>query len=110
MPVNIIHEKGKMTAEISGELDHHEAAEIRTAVDGELAQSFPELLNFDMSGVTFMDSSGVGLVLGRLRTVKQWDGKVRITDPSPRAEKILKLSGLSALIVKSRAAGKKAEK
>lgn len=109
MAVEIRYENNTMTAVISGELDHHAAAEIRMTIDGELGRCSPETLTFDMSGVTFMDSSGVGLVLGRLRTVQQWNGKVRISDPSPRAEKILKLSGLNALIVRS-SAGKKAKK
>lgn len=91
-----------MTAVISGELDHHAAADMRMVIDGELGRSMPQMLTFDMSGVTFMDSSGIGLVLGRARTVRQWGGKVRITDPSERAEKILRLSGLGSLIVRKK--------
>ncbi|MBP3858111.1 MAG: STAS domain-containing protein [Ruminiclostridium sp.] len=98
MSVEIIHDNKCLTAVITGELDHHSAADIRIAVEGELERSMPDMLVFDMDGVTFMDSSGVGLILGRARTVKQWGGKVRISRPSPRAEKILKLSGLSGLI------------
>ena len=101
MSVEIIHEKTGMTAVITGEIDHHAAADIRMAIDGELERTMPAQLTFDMKGVTFMDSSGVGLILGRARTMKEWGGKVRITDPSERAGKILKLSGLGTLIVKS---------
>ena len=100
MSVEIIHEKSVMTAVITGEIDHHVAADIRMAIDGELGRTTPEQLTFDMKGVTFMDSSGVGLILGRARTMKEWGGKVRIADPSERAGKILKLSGLGGLIVK----------
>ena len=98
MSVEILHEKRNMTAAITGEIDHHAAADIRMEIDGELERTTPEVLTFDMSGVTFMDSSGVGLILGRARALKQWGGKVRITDPSERAEKILRMSGLGALI------------
>lgn len=87
-----------LTAKIAGDVDHHAAAEMRVMIDGELERAMPDLLIFDMSGVTFMDSSGVGLVLGRVRTMKQWDGKVKISDPSARAEKILKMSGLEPMI------------
>ena len=100
MGVEITHENGTMTAFVSGEIDHHAAADMRMTIDGELERTMPEVLVFDMSGVTFMDSSGVGLVLGRTRTVKQWGGRVRISDPSERAEKILRLSGLGGLIAK----------
>ena len=99
MSVEILHENRKMTAAVSGEIDHHAAADIRVTIDGELERTTPEVLTFDMSGVTFMDSSGVGLVLGRARAMKQWGGKVRIKDPSGRAEKILKMSGLGSLIM-----------
>ena len=98
MSVEILHEKRSMTAVVSGEIDHHAAADIRITIDGELERATPEVLTFDMSGVTFMDSSGVGLVLGRARAMGQWGGKVRIKDPSARAEKILKMSGLGPLI------------
>lgn len=101
MAIEITHEGGGMTAVLSGEIDHHAAAEMRMAIDGELERTMPGQLTFDMSGVTFMDSSGVGLVLGRARALKQWGGKVRISDPSARAEKILKLSGLGGLVVKT---------
>ena len=99
MGVEIRYDAGDMTAVISGEVDHHAAADMRMTIDGELERSMPGTLTFDMSGVTFMDSSGVGLVLGRVRTLKQWGGRVRISAPSERAEKILKLSGLGGLIV-----------
>ena len=99
MSVEITHDIHGMTAAVSGEIDHHAAADIRMAIDGELEHTMPQTLTFDMSGVTFMDSSGVGLVLGRARALKQWGGKVRISEPSARAEKILRLSGLGALIV-----------
>lgn len=102
MSVDIMHENRTMTAVVTGEIDHHAAADIRMAIDGELGRTMPELLTFDMSGVTFMDSSGVGLILGRARELRQWGGKVRITRPSGRAEKILKMSGLGALIVPER--------
>ena len=109
MGAEIKYDNDGMTAVISGELDHHAAADIRMVIDGELGRSMPGMLTFDMSGVTFMDSSGVGLVLGRARTVRQWGGKVRISDPSERAAKILKLSGLGALIV-SKKSGKEGKK
>ncbi len=100
MGTEIIHEENRMTVFIKGEIDHHAATEIRTETDGELERTAPELLVFDMSAVTFMDSSGVGLVLGRVRVMDQWGGKVLIASPSVRAEKILRLSGLGSLIIK----------
>ena len=90
--------KTELTAALSGEIDHHSAAEMRILTDGELARTMPAVLNFDMSSVTFMDSSGIGLILGRSRTMQAWNGRVRISAPSERVARILKLSGLGALI------------
>ena len=59
-----------LTAFIEGELDHDSAARIRTKLDGICESIKPKLLNLDFSGVSFMDSSGIGLVLGRYRQMK----------------------------------------
>lgn len=100
MAVEFIYEKKRLTAILKGEIDHHSAAEMRIMTDGELARTMPATLVFDMSGVTFMDSSGVGLILGRVREMQAWGGKVRIAAPSGRVEKILKLSGLGSMIIR----------
>lgn len=105
MPVEFRKDKDTLTVSLSGEIDHHSAAEIRIMTDGELERATPRTLVFDMSGVTFMDSSGIGLILGRARTMQAWGGKIRIIHPSERAAKILKLSGLGALIAEK--SGKK---
>ena len=87
MSVEFIYGKNTLTAVLSGEIDHHTAAEMRIMTDGELARSMPGTLVFDMRNVTFMDSSGVGLILGRAREMQPWGGKVIISEPSARAEK-----------------------
>lgn len=104
MPVEFVYGKDTLTAVLKGEIDHHSAAEMRVMTDGELGRAMPGTLVFDMRGVTFMDSSGIGLILGRAREMQPWGGRVRIAEPSPRAEKILKLSGLGYMII--RKAGK----
>lgn len=61
---------------LSGELDHHNAAIIREEVDRELDGSV-KLLTLDMSGITFMDSSGIGVVLGRYRRMSESGGEAQ---------------------------------
>ena len=75
---------------LSGELDHHNAAIIREEVDRELDGSV-KLLTLDMSGITFMDSSGIGVVL-------ESGGKLRMGGMSIYAEKILRMAGVLALL------------
>ena len=75
---------------LSGELDHHNAAIIREEVDRELT--------LDMSGIPFMDSSGIGVVLGRYRRMSESGGKLRMGGMSIYAEKILRMAGVLALL------------
>lgn len=99
MSVEFEHNGNILTAFIKGDIDHHAASEIRLMTDGELERTTPELLILDLSNVSFMDSSGIGLILGRVRTMKGWNGKVRIAAPQPFVKKMIELSGLKALIM-----------
>ena len=59
--------QGTLAAYLTGEFDHHAAQAQRREIDAQIDARMPELLTMDVSGVTFMDSSGVGLILGRGR-------------------------------------------
>ncbi len=84
-----------LTVFLSGEIDHHTAAGIRQRADKELIKSCPEELILDFSQVTFMDSSGVGLVLGRYKAASALGCKTAVTGLRERDKKILQMSGLS---------------
>ena len=98
MSVKICNNGDRLTVYLCGEIDHHSAAEMRFFIDGELERSTPSLLIFDFSEVDFMDSSGIGLVMGRLRLLSGWGGKAVIENPKPNIKKMLKLAGLEKLI------------
>ena len=78
---------------LSGELDHHNAAIIREEVDRELDGSV-KLLTLDMSGITFMDSSGIGLVMGRYQVMKNIGGRVSLQNTPVHIRKVMRLAGL----------------
>lgn len=86
-----------LTAYISGEIDHDSAAKIRTKIDGAVQSLKPKLLNLDFSSVTFMDSSGVGLVMGRYRQMSLTGGVLRVINVPDRLYRIFAMSGLEAL-------------
>ena len=65
--VTFVPGSGTLAAYLSGEIDHHAAQTLRREIDAQVDDRLPELLTLDFSGVTFMDSSGVGLILGRGR-------------------------------------------
>ncbi len=97
MSVRISVKGEVVTAFLEGELDHHSAKPIREAIDSALELNMPSLLVLDFSGVTFMDSSGVGLVMGRYRLLNPKGGEIHITGTNPLIYKLLMLSGISRL-------------
>lgn len=98
MSVRLSNSGDTLIAFLSGEIDHHAAAEMRFFIDGELERSTPHLIIFDFTGVEFMDSSGIGLILGRIRVISGWGGKASIQNPRPSIRKMLTLAGLEKLI------------
>jgi len=98
MPVTVKNKNGIMTAFIKGEIDHHTAPEIRESIDDAFTTvENTELLVLDFSDVTFMDSSGVGLVMGRYRLVAGKGKKLRVDNLSKRDYVIMKMSGIEKL-------------
>lgn len=97
MGVRLILKEGVLTAVLSGEIDHHSAREIRAEIDETASRIKPNKLVFDFSAVQFMDSSGIGLIMGRCKLMQLWNGKVEIIRLPPKIEKIVSLAGLNQL-------------
>ena len=89
--------KQTLIVSVRGELDHHYADMIRQKIDGELLSVRFKNLVFDFSGLTFMDSSGIGLVMGRYKLMKSLGGKIRVQNLSPGAYKVMCLAGIERL-------------
>jgi stage II sporulation protein AA (anti-sigma F factor antagonist) len=86
-------------AYLAGEIDHDAAQSLRMQLDDALVSRSPRTLIIDLGGVGFMDSSGIGLILGRVRTAALWGGHVTVRGLSPQLKKMAELSGISALAV-----------
>lgn len=86
-----------VTAFLSGELDHHTAKSMRDIIDGAIELNMPTLLVLDFSGVSFMDSSGIGLVMGRYRNLQKTGASLHISGTSPNIYKVMKLAGIEKL-------------
>ena len=97
MPVSFQKRQRKLIACLSGEIDHHSAAAIRREIDLKIRQDKPEVLHLDFSAVTFMDSSGVGLVMGRYRQVQPYGGILELGGMSPTVKRIMRLSGIESI-------------
>ncbi|WP_395150650.1 anti-sigma factor antagonist [uncultured Allofournierella sp.] len=81
-----------LAAYLSGEIDHHSAQELRQLIDTEIGARMPAQLILDFGDVSFMDSSGVGLILGRARRMKALDGTVVVQHTPPSIRKMLDLA------------------
>jgi len=86
-----------VTAYLKGEIDHHTAREMRQAIDSAVELNMPSLLILDFSAVSFMDSSGIGLVMGRYRNLLKSGAELHITGTPPNIYKVMRLAGLEKL-------------
>lgn len=87
-----------VTATLKNEIDHHSAVSVRKEIDDTLYKEMPRTLVFDLSEVNFMDSSGLGLILGRYAKAKELGTAVVIKNPSKRTEKIFRMAGTDKFI------------
>lgn len=83
---------------IDGDIDHHSAKYIREQIDTAIFYCHPETVEMDLSKVSFMDSSGLGLILGRLTRIRELGGRLKLLDPTAQTVKILDLAGVGQLI------------
>ena len=97
MSVQISVKGEVVTARLNGELDHHSAKEIREAIDNSVELNMPTLLVLDFSDLSFMDSSGIGLVMWRYRNLIKSGAELHIIGAPPHIYKMLKLAGVEKL-------------
>lgn len=91
-------EKNSLTLTLCGEIDHHSATSVRYEVDDMLLRIRPKTLIIDLSTVDFMDSSGLGLIMGRYTLMERLGGETLLREPSERIKKILTLAGIERII------------
>ncbi len=97
MPVSI-HSVGEvLTVYLEGEIDHHAAKSMREEIDAAVEFNMPSLLILDFDRVTFMDSSGIGLVMGRYKNLQKNGAKLNLCNLPPNIYKVMKLSGIERL-------------
>lgn len=83
---------GNIGGYLTGEIDHHAAQALRREIDAQIDARMPELLTMDFSGVTFMDSSGVGLILGRGRQMSGLGGRLVVQNAPDTVRRMLDLA------------------
>lgn len=88
----------KLIISLIGELDHHSAEEVRVKIDDRIDRDNIKKIVLNFNNVTFMDSSGIGVVIGRFKKMQGRSGKICVADVSRNANKVFELSGLYKII------------
>ncbi len=94
MAVYVTQEKDMVVARITGEIDHHSSRWLRMDIDTAISDNSPAVLKLDFKDVTFMDSSGVGLVMGRYKNMKELGGRVELINMPEYIERVMALAGM----------------
>ena len=81
-----------------GEIDHHSAVNVRSDIDGLIFDLRPQKVVLDLSEISFMDSSGLGLIMGRYALIKDLGGTLSLRAPTVAVMKILTLAGMERII------------
>ena len=98
MNVSYENKNKKLLFEITEEIDHHKAEEIRRKADYEIEKYMPKKVVLDFEKVTFMDSAAIGMVLGRYKMIKMLGGNLEIQNVSMPLRKIFEMSGITKII------------
>ncbi len=98
MSIRITSTPMRLTISLTGEIDHHNASVLRIEADEAIQKSLSPTVTLDFGEVSFMDSSGIGFVLGRYRIVESYGGSIEVINLSNRLYMMMKLAGIEKLM------------
>ena len=91
-------DNGRLTVALTGEIDHHCAKGYIQAISAKIEAYNPDLCVLDFSEVTFMDSSGIAVVINALRAMQQMDGELTLIGIGNQPMKVFRASGIDKLV------------
>ena len=91
-------EDGRLTIALTGEIDHHCAKAYIQVIASKIEAYMPDVCILDFRDVTFVDSSGIAVVINALRNMAQIEGKLLLTGISPQPMKVFRASGIDKLV------------
>lgn len=91
-------DNGRLTVALTGEIDHHWAKTYIQAIAGKIEAYTPEVCILDFSEVTFVDSSGIAVVINALRSMSQIEGKLVLSGISTQPMRVFRASGIDKLV------------
>lgn len=89
---------GRLTVYLAGELDHHEARSTMRAIDDVLDEYLPRDCVLDLKGLSFMDSSGIAIIVRVRGRMKSLGGRVWIENPARQPLRVIDASGIDRLV------------
>ncbi len=95
--LEVTRDEDALRIALSGEIDHHSVRSVRERIDTEVLKYRPRVLELELFHVSFMDSSGLGLILGRAALCEELGIEVKLLRPGVRVKKILRVAGLERL-------------
>ena len=98
MDYKFFHEDKLLLFKITEEIDHHFAEEIRRKADYEITRYMPRKIIFDFNKVTFMDSAGIGMLIGRYKLAKMLGSTIEMINVKPSIKKVFEMSGILKII------------
>jgi len=98
MPVTCEETGRSLIVRVEGEVDHHAARQLMTQLSRQMDAALPKQLTMDLGGVTFMDSSGIALVLRAYRRMGQLQGVMKLQNVPVQAGKVLRAAGVDRLL------------
>ncbi len=98
MIVEFNKEDKKLIFKLTEDIDQHTVEKVRRKMDNEIKGYIPRKVVFDFSNISFMDSAGIGMVLGRYKLAKMLNGNLEIINVNKSMKKIFDMSGVSRII------------
>ena len=98
MKITYIKKDKRLIFEIEEDIDECCVQKIRRRIDNEIQRYMPKEVIFDFSNVSFMDSAGIGLIIGRYKLINMIGGELKIANVNTQIQKIFEMSGLLRLI------------
>ena len=97
MQIHYDTSSAELLAMLCGEIDHHSSMLMRAELDAAIYAHMPKTLILNFQNVTFMDSSGIGLIMGRYKIIQPMGGELILQKPSPYISRVLRLAGMERL-------------
>lgn len=99
MEIEYFNEKSILTVKFTEDIDQHIADKLRRKMDDEIEKYIPKKVIFDFCSISFMDSSGIGMILGRYKLVKMLGGNIELINVNKSIKKIFEMSGVTRIIL-----------